>query len=94
MAYPVMDVNRAYKKCSKEELYELYVKKNYSMDLVSEVTQIPLVILSRLFQDLNLPEEKMEYYDGKIRNEVITRPPEQRPKEEIRNLEDEFLSEF
>ena len=50
------------RKWKKEEIHELYVEKNYCMDLVSAVTGIPLASLSRLLQSWGYPDEKLEKY--------------------------------
>ena len=50
------------RKYTLKELYEMYVKENYSMDLVSRVTGISLPLLSRIFQKFNFPELKLSYY--------------------------------
>lgn len=51
-----------YRKWKKEEIHELYVEKNYCMNLVSAVTGIPLATLSRLLQLWGFPDEKLERY--------------------------------
>ena len=48
------------RKWKKEEIHELYVEKNYCMDLVSAVTGIPLASLSRLLQSWGFPDGKLE----------------------------------
>ncbi|MCD8109305.1 MAG: hypothetical protein LUE14_04295 [Clostridiales bacterium] len=52
-----------------EELEELYIRKNFSMNLVAEVSGIGLPALSRLFQERKLPQKKLNYYDGYIPRE-------------------------
>ena len=63
MANPYRKVMyRLKEKWSIREIAELYVDRNFSMDLVSHITGIPLALLSHILWDYHLPEVKSKYY--------------------------------
>ena len=63
MANPYRKVMyRLKEKWSIREIAELYVDRNFSMDLVSHITGIPLAPLSHILWDYHLPEVKSKYY--------------------------------
>ena len=56
MANPYRKVMyRLKEKWSIREIAELYVDRNFSMDLVSHITGIPLAPLSHILWDYHLP---------------------------------------
>lgn len=59
-----------HEKWTVDDLYDLYVTKNFCMDLVSEVTGIPLAPLSRIFQKYGLPDKKRAHYHGQVKYEI------------------------
>ena len=63
MANPYRKVMyRLKEKWSIREIAELYIDRNFSMDLVSHITGIPLAPLSHILWDYHLPEVKSKYY--------------------------------
>ncbi len=41
-----------------EQIEDMYITQNYSMELVSKCIAVPLPVLSRIMQDLGLAEKK------------------------------------
>ena len=61
MANPYRKVMyRLKEKWSIREIAELYVDRNFSMDLVSHITGIPLALLSHILWDYHLPESEKQ----------------------------------
>lgn len=90
-----VDGGREKRTVSIKELADLYIKKNYSMELVATVTGIPIAPLSRIFQKYRLPEYKQALYNGRIvsektRLEQNVAVPEQTNN---RNAEDLFFED-
>ena len=70
MANPYRKVMyRLKEKWSIREIAELYVDRNFSMDLVSHITGIPLAPLSHILWDY-LPEVKSKYYTENFLGEI------------------------
>lgn len=66
----ILELSNGY---TKEQLYQMYVVENYSMELVANVTKINMATLSRLLWYYNLPNIKREYYGSKqFTNEVTS----------------------
>ena len=69
MANPYRKVMyRLKEKWSIREIAELYVDRNFSMDLVSHITGIPLAPLSHILWDYHLPNLQnkcMQNFSGK-----------------------------
>ena len=71
MANPYRKVMyRLKEKWSIREIAELYVDRNFSMDLVSHITGIPLALLSHILWDYHLPEVKSKYYTENFLGEI------------------------
>lgn len=71
MANPYRKVMyRLKEKWSIREIAELYVDRNFSMDLVSHITGIPLAPLSHILWDYHLPEVKSKYYTENFLGEI------------------------
>lgn len=67
MANPYRKVMyRLKEKWSIREIAELYVDRNFSMDLVSHITGIPLALLSHILWDYHLPEVKKQIIYRKL----------------------------
>ena len=95
MANPYRKVMyRLKEKWSIREIAELYVDRNFSMDLVSHITGIPLALLSHILWDYHLPEVKSKYYTMHaefFREErIFTRQYEN----DRRKMETDFLAEI
>ncbi len=63
------------KRWTISDLSELYIEENFSMDLVSTVTGIPIAPLSHIFWDSGLPDRKRAYYNGYVVGELNKVPP-------------------
>ena len=50
---------------SMDQLEQMYIGNNYTMELVSKVTAIDLPTLSRLLWDFGLPDKKMALMGNK-----------------------------
>ena len=73
MANPYRKVMyRLKEKWSIREIAELYVDRNFSMDLVSHITGIPLALLSHILWDYHLPSEKQILYRKLFRRDFQT----------------------
>ena len=71
MANPYRKVMyRLKEKWSIREIAELYVDRNFSMDLVSHITGIPLALLSHILWDYHLPKVKSKYYTDNFLGEI------------------------
>ena len=71
MANPYRKVMyRLKEKWSIREIAELYVDRNFSMDLVSHITGIPLALLSHILWDYHLPKVKSKYYTENFLGEI------------------------
>lgn len=70
MAAPYRKIyHRIDKKWSIKEIAELYIDRNYSMNLVSKITGISLPILSRILWQYELPDVKRAYYGDTFKGE-------------------------
>lgn len=77
-----------------EQLFDMYVTENYSMELVSRVISVELPILSRIFRKYGLTHEK-EKVNPKFIHEVthISKNSNVSPKIK-KNVEDSFWDEI
>lgn len=93
----IMDTNLVAAQWSIEEIENLYINLNYSMNLVSRVTHIPIAPLSRILWKYGLPDRKRERYGPTFVGELNRLPEHSSPTkvfEKEENLEDSFFSEL
>ena len=101
MANPYRKVMyRLKEKWSIREIAELYVDRNFSMDLVSHITGIPLALLSHILWDYHLPEVKSKYYTENFLGEISKLTKQMHAEftrqyeNDRRKMETDFLAEI
>lgn len=86
------------------ELERLYIKENYSIDLLAKVFGVSMPVISRILWKYNLPQRKEAYYEAtglprekekyRIGKESTVERSDKSsvPKMSSRSMEDDFFS--